>query len=140
VATLALKAQIPHPREGVWDVITTSLTVIGGKLQVLVEYSHAGPPSACEQRFTFLVRVEAGPRLVLERRIYEEEFCSQLSRPASCRGDGSPLGLPSRAPSRADRGRDRPPWPVATSKDRCCIGLWQVGRTSMSMALTASSA
>lgn len=81
VATLALDAQIPHPREGLWDVLSTSLVVTEGKLQVIVEYSHAGSPDACEERFTFLVRVEDSARLVLERRAFDEEPCSQLGRP-----------------------------------------------------------
>jgi hypothetical protein len=81
VTTLALDAQISHPVEALWDGISTSLAVKDGKLLVMVEYSHTGSRDACEERFTFLARAEAGPRLVLERRDHVEEPCSQQGRP-----------------------------------------------------------
>ncbi|HEY3355806.1 MAG TPA: hypothetical protein VGQ83_21315 [Polyangia bacterium] len=82
VATLKLATLIPVHVKGLWDVITTSLKVTGDRLLVMVEYSHSGSGPACEQRFTFVVRAEAGPRLVLESRDYQEGRCDLPPRPA----------------------------------------------------------
>ncbi|HEY3353174.1 MAG TPA: hypothetical protein VGQ83_08010 [Polyangia bacterium] len=86
VAKLRLDTRIPHEAPGLWDVISTSLEARGGKLVVVVEYRHAGGGGACEQRFTFVTRVEPGPRLVLESRDHHEAPCAALGHPLATGG------------------------------------------------------
>jgi len=66
-AGVDLTTKIPHHIEGMWDVIETSLEVSPSGLEIVIDYAHSGGGDPCDQRFTFWVRADEDPELVVER-------------------------------------------------------------------------
>jgi hypothetical protein len=71
IADTAFPARIPHEEEGMWDMITTSLSLEKGSPVAKIEYSHTGGGGAREQEFTAgfeITRNPTGLRLIRSRQ------------------------------------------------------------------------
>ncbi|MBK8258892.1 MAG: hypothetical protein IPK82_40315 [Polyangiaceae bacterium] len=74
-----LKLETPLPKApGLWDVISTSLSVSQRRIRVEIGVSHSGGGDSCDRTYPFVIRASEGPALAIEQTRVVASPCPAL--------------------------------------------------------------